>query len=76
MLGDRRLGHFEDLDQRMHVQLTTLAVGKLLNNANPYLMTYCAKGLRKLFSDNDSYVTGKSIEPGYGLPESEFVTLL
>lgn len=54
MLRDRRLSHIEDLDKRMHVEFTMIAVSKLLDNANPNFMGYGAKGLCELSGDNNT----------------------
>ena len=54
VLRDRRLRHLEDLDQRMHVELTMVAMGKLLDDANPTFVAESAKGLRELFGDDNS----------------------
>lgn len=46
MLRDRRLRHLENLDQRVHIELTMVAMGKLLNDANPTFVAESTKGFR------------------------------
>lgn len=54
MLRDRRLRHFQDFDQGVHIEFTVLAMGKLLDDANPTFVTESAKGFRQLFGDDNS----------------------
>ncbi len=54
MLRNRRLRHFENFNQRVHIELTMVAMGKLLNDANPTFVTESAKGLCELPGDDNS----------------------
>ena len=54
VLRDRRLGHIEDFDEAVYVELTVVALGKLFNDANSTLVTERAKDFRELSCDHNA----------------------
>lgn len=54
VLRDRRLGHIEDVDEAVNVELTVVALGELFNHANSTLVTQSAEDFRELSCDDNS----------------------